>query len=181
MSRLQNKGSKRFLTLGVALSAALVSSLVSLIGLTFFSHHFFTKQVTLVEYGGKSCIIAPPDFALYWIHSVDGTPWIEYYTRHEDHFILTETKFKNFGAGVPHYGTVIQSTDGMITYRLDQRVPEINWVADRAVESSLLFADGTRWQLYQEIEPFTLITLRATTLNGWQRFLKRNCYESHSD
>lgn len=180
MSRLQNKGRKLSLTLGVALSAAIVS-LIGLMGLTFFSQHFFPKQVTLAEYGGKSCIIASPDFALYWIHSVDGTPWIEYYTRHDDHFILTETKFKNFGAGVPHYGTVIQSTDGMITYRLDQRVPEINWVADRAVESSLLFADGTRWQLYQEIEPFTLITLRATTLNGWQRFLKRNCYESHSD
>lgn len=138
----------------------------------------FLKQFTVVRTSHILCKIEQPQFALSWIHSVDKTPWVEYYERQNTGFLLTTTKFKTFGAGVPHDGEVIESHDSMIHYRINQLMTEINWIIDTDVRSTIILPDNQHWEIYKQTDRYSEVEFRNQFLNFWQRLTIRNCHES---
>ena len=140
-----------------------------------------SQRLTLIITPDFQCKIENPQFALSWIHSVDKTPWIEQYERKDKGFLLTKTQFKTFGAGVPHDGKVIESNDSMIHYQIDQFMPEINWIIDREVYSTIILPDDlsseNHWEIYQEFDRYSEIQIRNQPFNFWQRVFTRNCHE----
>lgn len=170
MSKQRNNlAHKSLLIIGVILSITL---------LLFFISKSLSKPFTVIQTANSHCKIAQPQFALSWIHSVDKTPWIEYYERIDHGFLLTTTKFKTFGAGVPHEGRVLESDDAMIHYQINQLMPEINWVIDTAVHSTIILPDNQLWEIYKTSERFSEVQIRNQFLNFWQRLIIRNCHES---
>ena len=65
-----------------------------------------------------------------WIHSVELTPWEEYYEIEEDGSLLLKmTRFQSYGAGVPEYaGTFRKEKEWMVYDGIDRRLPQINWI-----------------------------------------------------
>ena len=139
-----------------------------------------SKPFTIITTAHHHCKIETSHFALTWIHSVDKTPWVEFYTRIDEGFLLTRTQFRTFGAGVPHEGRVLESHNGMIHYQMDQYMPEINWVIDRDVRSSILINNDLPWKIYEETDRYSEVQIRNESLNFWQRLTMRNCHESPS-
>lgn len=149
-----------------------------------------SQRVTLIITPDSQCKIETPQFALSWIHSVDKTPWIEQYERKDSGFLLTKTQFQTFGAGVPHDGKIIKSDDSMIHYQIDQFMPEINWIIDHEVYSTIILShdpskdlsktlsNGSHWEIYREFDRYSEIQIRNKPFNFWQRAFTRNCHES---
>lgn len=137
------------------------------------------KRTTTVSYIDQQCKITDEQFALSWIHSVDKTPWVEYYRRDKAAFLLTETEFRTFGAGVPHDGEVIPTTNGMIRYRVNLPMTEINWVVDKEVQSTIVLSNGGRFEIFKETDRYQPIYITNQSLNVWQRLFIRNCHESY--
>ena len=156
----------------VALSATLFLTLNGLL----------SKPFTVIQTPIIHCKIEQPQFGLLWIHSVDKTPWFEYYERQDQGFLLTETKFRTFGAGVPHAGEVLKKSEksdhSLIHYRMNQLIPEINWVIDKDVRSTIILPDDQHWEIYRTHERYSEVQIRNQPLNFWQRLLIRNCHES---
>ncbi|MHC5225179.1 DUF1850 domain-containing protein [Ignatzschineria sp. LJL83] len=179
MSKRRNKhaSSISLVTMMVVLCTTLLL-LISLMG--------SSQRLTLIITPSFQCKIENPQFALSWIHSVDKTPWIEQYERKDAGFLLTKTQFKTFGAGVPHDGKVIESNDSMIHYQINQFMPEINWVIDHEVYSTILLPNnlpndspqGNPWEIYREFDRYSEIQIRNQPFNFWQRVFTRNCHES---
>ncbi|PWD83416.1 DUF1850 domain-containing protein [Ignatzschineria cameli] len=170
MSKRQNKSRRRSLILFVVVVIMATTTLL----LSTFIH---SQPITLIITENGRCKIESPTFALSWIHSVDKTPWIEFYQRQDEGFILTHTKFKTFGAGVPHDGIVLDRNDDMIHYQIDHFMPEINWVVDRDVRSSLYLSEDQPWEIYREVDRYSEVEFRNRSFNFWQRLSIRNCHE----
>ncbi|MCC5912324.1 MAG: DUF1850 domain-containing protein [Clostridiaceae bacterium] len=67
----------------------------------------------------------------HWIHSVEHIPWIEtFMIDDEGKFMLIETKFKGFGAGVPHEkeGKVKVEDGYVIMTELEERFEAYTWI-----------------------------------------------------
>lgn len=65
-----------------------------------------------------------------WIHSVELTPWEEYYEIQDDGTLLLKmTRFQSYGAGVPEFGGVFRKERDWIVYdEIDRRLPELSWI-----------------------------------------------------
>lgn len=137
------------------------------------------QSITVITYDDNTCKVESSYFSLYWIHSVDKTPWIEHYERIDSGFTLTHSIFRTFGAGVPHYGNLIKSNDGMIHYEMNQFIAEINWIVDKDVSSTIILSNDQPWKIYQEMSRYSEIQIHNKYLNFWQRLLIRNCHESY--
>lgn len=172
MSKRHNKSYVKFYAL--KWKVAIIATLLLLIIGSFLPERF-----TLIHYQDQQCKISAPNFGLYWIHSVDKTPWIEYYERQQEQpygFTLIETQFRTFGAGVPHTGEVIPSDDGLIHLQMDQRISEFNWIVDQDVQSTILLPNHQHWKIYQIVDRYSEITIKNLPLNFWQRLFTRNCH-----
>src|SRR5690625_1592825 len=61
-----------------------------------------SDQETGKEYK-RTAIHADDKFTVQWVHSIEKTHWQETLTVNEDgEIVLTETRFRSFGAGVPN-------------------------------------------------------------------------------
>jgi hypothetical protein len=67
---------------------------------------------------------------LYWVHSVELTPWEEYYeVRADGALILRTTRFQSYGAGVPEYGGEFVKEKGWMVYRnINSQFEFLNWI-----------------------------------------------------
>ncbi|MDQ0338233.1 hypothetical protein J2S00_001017 [Caldalkalibacillus uzonensis] len=76
---------------------------------------------------------------LSWIHSVEKTPWHEILQVESGHFVLVETRFQSFGAGVPHTkeGTVKVEDDYVIMTELSEVIPVYRWIHSHHVQFGL--------------------------------------------
>lgn len=169
MSKLLNRDKRRLLTLSIVV---VITTTIILLSTTIRS-----QPITLIITDHDLCKIESPTFALSWTHSVDKTPWIEFYERQDNGFILTDTKFKTFGAGVPHDGILLDRNDDMIHYQIDHFMPEINWVVDHDVRSTIYLSKDQPWEVYNEVDRYSEVKIRNRPFNFWQRLSIRNCHE----
>ncbi|WP_377891027.1 DUF1850 domain-containing protein [Alkalihalobacillus sp. R86527] len=93
------------------------------------------KNVLMVEEEDKviDVFLTADTFSVRWEHSVEKEEWEEYFQKEGSELILTHTRFKTFGAGVPsHAGKETFIKDG--------------WVymtgIDQSIEDSLFIRTG---------------------------------------
>lgn len=67
---------------------------------------------------------------LSWIHSVELSPWEEYYQVLETgKLLLKKTRFQSYGAGVPEYGGVFRKEREWIVHdNIDRILPALGWI-----------------------------------------------------
>ena len=85
-----------------------------------------------------TCTISSQDFSLQWKHSVEKTQWVEYYQRHQDHFILQYTDVISFGAGTPSDYPIIFQKNGVIRMQVDQKISDIRWTVSKNMQGTIL-------------------------------------------
>ncbi|WP_240744899.1 DUF1850 domain-containing protein [Desulforhopalus sp. IMCC35007] len=73
---------------------------------------------------------------LSWIHSVELTPWEEYYhILSTGELLLVTTRFQSYGAGVPEYGgTFRKERDWMIYEDINKVLPALQWIHSRSAK-----------------------------------------------
>lgn len=73
---------------------------------------------------------------LSWIHSVELTPWEEYYlVSGSGEIVLKKTRFQSYGAGVPEYGGEFRQEKGwMVHENINRDIPAINWIHSRSAK-----------------------------------------------
>ncbi|MFT5702169.1 MAG: hypothetical protein ACI8ZB_005080 [Desulforhopalus sp.] len=73
---------------------------------------------------------------LSWIHSVELTPWEEYYhILSTGELLLAKTRFQSYGAGAPEYGgTFRKEKDWMIHENINKVLPALQWIHSRAAK-----------------------------------------------
>lgn len=82
--------------------------------------------------------------ALEWIHSVDHTPWIEYYTISRAGFLLDCTDVALTGAGVPSEAPRVEKAGDMLRFcGLALHFDAVRWIHSHDVEHTLSI-DGCR-------------------------------------
>jgi hypothetical protein len=98
-----------------------------------------TKDVLLEEE------VRPGDLLeLSWVHSVEKTPWLETLEVTDDGRLkLIETKFKSFGAGVPHESEgKVETRDGYVVMsELDQLFEQYSWYHSQDADFRLKIND----------------------------------------
>jgi hypothetical protein len=73
---------------------------------------------------------------LSWIHSVELTPWEEYYQiLSTGELLLVKTRFQSYGAGVPEYGgTFRKEKEWMIRENINKVLPALQWIHSQAAK-----------------------------------------------
>ncbi len=73
---------------------------------------------------------------LSWIHSVELTPWEEYYQiLSTGELLLVKTRFQSYGAGVPEYGgTFRKEKEWMIRENINKVLPALQWIHSRTAK-----------------------------------------------
>jgi len=130
----------------------------------------FIEDSIEVTYGDESFFIEEESFEVGWIHSVEKEEWIEVYEVVGDEFLLKETRFKTFGAGVPSDGEIIPSDDGYIHMRINQRMKELQLTVSENVQTTLYLSDETI-PLYELTDNYEVVTIQITKRPIWS--LKR--------
>lgn len=102
---------------------------------------------------GKNCSLSLPvaigeEWQIVFTHSVERTPWEEYYRVEEDNFLLYKTRFHSLGWGYPYAqsdGEFHATKDGF-ELLMNRKYPVINlMVAPEA--SPVLIHRGTKYNL----------------------------------
>ncbi|MFB9775745.1 DUF1850 domain-containing protein [Brevibacterium otitidis] len=76
--------------------------------------------------------------SLSWIHSVDHTPWIEYYTLSRSGFLLDCTDLALTGAGAPSEAPHVEKVGSMLRYcGLDRRFDAVRWIHSHDVDHTI--------------------------------------------
>ncbi|PHS35822.1 MAG: hypothetical protein COA82_03250 [Alkaliphilus sp.] len=108
--------------------------------------------------------VSPEDtFSMQWIHSVELEPWTEFFSIDKElNVVLDATKFKAFGAGVPHSAgkkTVVE--DGFIIFsEINKTIPYIVYGISYTAMHTFSFNDSTL-ELYKYVEPDTPVKIFA--------------------
>lgn len=73
---------------------------------------------------------------LSWIHSVELTPWEEYYqVTPAGKIILRKTRFQSYGAGMPEYGGIFRKErEWIIHEQINKEIPAISWIHSKSAK-----------------------------------------------
>lgn len=126
----------------------------------------FPVSLTMVKSYENTFYFKEKEFSIYWIHSVEKEEWQEFYQRDETGLVLTYTKFKTFGAGVPSVGKVVKGEDGFVTYKIGRPMKEINLVVSNNVKSTL-FIKNKKIPLYTLVKDYEEITIKQAIRPFW--------------
>ena len=127
---------------------------------------FWRIPVVQFNFGEELYYLKETDFALQWIHSVEKEEWLEFYERDGDSLLLTETKFKTYGAGVPSDGEIISSKDGYVHMKIDRLFNEMNLTVSRNAQTTIITADQ-EIPLYEYTEDYELVAITIEYLHLW--------------
>lgn len=77
-----------------------------------------------------------------WMHSVDKTPWTEYYTIDGGDFLLDCTELQLMGAGTPFNAPRTEIVgDSIRLCGLNERFPELRWIHSHRVHHRIYLDD----------------------------------------
>lgn len=113
-------------------------------------------------------------FSLQWIHSVEKEEWIENYKKIEQDLLLTTTRFKTFGAGVPSTPNDTSQTkieDGFVVMDIHRHFPSLELVVSQNVQSTLLVGEKT-FSLYEWAGNYETVKISIQSLSLWDMYLK---------
>lgn len=80
--------------------------------------------------------------AMTWMHSVDKTPWWEYYDIVGDEFVLDCTELALMGAGTPFNAPRTEIDGDMVRLcGLDEHFPAIRWIHSHRVHHRIYLDD----------------------------------------
>lgn len=80
--------------------------------------------------------------SLSWIHSIELTPWTDFFVVEPDRFRLIRTEFQAYGAGTPEGdGTPVRREGDVFVMELDRPVETINWIHSRRQHHTLSVGD----------------------------------------
>lgn len=74
----------------------------SILAVLLFLFLFPERTIKLEAEGYDARFLPDETFELHWIHSIEKSEWYEVYEVEGNAFLLTDTYFETFGAGVPH-------------------------------------------------------------------------------
>ncbi|MCT8139346.1 DUF1850 domain-containing protein [Anaerobacillus sp. CMMVII] len=150
--------------LSVLAIGGLVLLLVGLVvtWLAFGEYHKARLELVIEEQRsdtvyGRFSINIHDQIEVHWIHSVELTPWIEVYQVLDDFGLqLIETRFKSYGAGVPHQleGTVSNQDGYTVITDLSQKISQFRWIHSHNAEFTL-FINGRRIMSPEDLPHFT--------------------------
>lgn len=121
-----------------------------------------------------TCTISSQDFSLQWKHSVEKTQWVEYYQRHQDHFILQYTDVISFGAGTPSDYPIIFQKNGVIRMQVDQKISDIRWTVSKNMQGTIL-VNNKIWLIYQHLPTYSIIEISPQLYPLWKTWQFGEC------
>ncbi|WP_230504327.1 DUF1850 domain-containing protein [Sutcliffiella rhizosphaerae] len=125
-------------------------------------------RLPIIEIIGEdtSFFIKEEQFVLGWIHSIEKEEWFEHYERYHEKIILTETRFKTFGAGTPYQGIETTTKDGFITMELQMEHEELNLTISKSVQTTLFF-DDRQIPLYDYFDQYESVIIKSSKIPIW--------------
>ncbi len=136
---------------------------------------FWPIRLTQVTVNQRQCWIRSPYFQLSWVHSVEKQPWQEWYQREGQGFLLSQTRFKSFGAGVPDTGKIEFTPDHWLLQNSNITLKEINWVISKRVQSSIVLGQTT-WHIANEEPDYSVVHINNQSIWTWQLITKDFCH-----
>ncbi|MGM0877967.1 MAG: DUF1850 domain-containing protein [Bacillota bacterium] len=127
-------------------------------------------SLTKVSYPDQTYYFKEKEFSIQWIHSVEKEAWREFYQRDKNDLLLTHTKFKTFGAGVPAQGTILKKQKGYITYQVDRRMNEVNLIVSQNVKSTL-YINNKEIPLFAQVNDYEEVIITPTKRPYWMIWL----------
>lgn len=130
------------------------------------------KKIVIDPESGENLYLPPENFEIHWIHSIEKEEWFESYVIEGDGFILTETHFKTFGAGVPsHSDEPAEVTDdGFVKYMINEPYPDIYMNVSDNVETQIV-QNEEEILLYELYEPYTAVEIKIENIPLLKRIL----------
>lgn len=118
------------------------------------------KKIVIDAEAAGDFYLPPETFEIHWIHSVEKEEWFEVYDIGDDSFILTESHFKTFGAGVPSDSDeqVEMTDDGFVKYVINDPYPDIYLNVSENVKTKIV-QDDEEVLLYEMYEPYTAVEI----------------------
>lgn len=122
--------------------------------------------VVQFDFGEERYYLKEEGFTLEWIHSVEKEEWLEFYERDEDQLLLTETKFKTYGAGVPSDGEIISSEDGFVHMKINRSFDEMNLTVSENAQTTIKTTEK-EIPLYEYTEDYESVTITIEFIDLW--------------
>lgn len=127
----------------------------------------FRQPVIEVSGETDTYFIKEDEFTLGWIHSIEKEEWYETYKRDKKNIVLTESRFKTFGAGTPYEAKNTITEDGFIIMQVDITHPELNVTISEKVQTTLCL-HNRHIQLYQYFDQYENVIFKVRYLPLWK-------------
>lgn len=130
------------------------------------------KKIVIDAEEERDLYLSDESFEIHWIHSIEKEEWFEVYEVEEEDFILTESHFKTFGAGVPSDSNepVEITKDGFVKYTLNDRYPDIYLNVSDKVETKIV-QNNEEILLYELYEPYTAVEIKVENITLLKQLL----------
>lgn len=130
------------------------------------------KKIVISAEEERDLYLSDESFEIHWIHSIEKEEWFEVYEVADEDFILTESHFKTFGAGVPSDSdeTAEVTPDGFVKYMINDRYPDIYLNVSDKVETTIVQNDE-EILLYEIYEPYTAVEINIENISLLKQIL----------
>lgn len=130
---------------------------------------FLIYPLPVTELTGEkhNYFIKEDEFILSWIHSIEKEEWLETYTINGEKFILTETKFKTFGAGTPYTGKNTSQENGFVKIELNYEYESLNITISENVKTTL-FIESRKIPLYEIFAQYETVIIKRRNIPFWK-------------
>ena len=123
------------------------------------------KKIVIDAESAGDLYLPTDTFEIHWIHSIEKEEWFEVYDIENDGFILTESHFKTFGAGVPSDSDepAEMTEDGFVKYTVNDPYPDIYLNVSDNVETKIVQSQE-EILLYELYEPYTAVEITVKNI-----------------
>lgn len=130
------------------------------------------KKIVIDAEEERDLYLSDESFEIHWIHSIEKEEWFEVYEVEEEDFILTESHFKTFGAGVPSDSDEPAeiTKDGFVKYTLNDRYTDIYLNVSDKVETKIV-QNNEEILLYELYEPYTAVEIKVENITLLKQLL----------